>query len=184
MTTRQVRDIERAGWQWRRRSTHWLQQLHSVSEERWAKTGEIASLLEPDLKDGIGGLRDFDVLRWALATDRDDVRAAFESPLDELTAPAEMLSTVRCELHRVTGRTTNVLLLEDQDGVAEAMGFADADVFMCRVSGLGAGDRLGQWPVLAARRAADDAGPAAHRGRAVRCRSRSRVCASSTTRST
>jgi [protein-PII] uridylyltransferase len=55
--------------------------------------------------------------------------------MDELAAPAEMLLTVRCELHRLTGRNMNVLLLEDQDAVADAMGFADADVFMRRVAG-------------------------------------------------
>lgn len=132
----QVKEVQRAALeQWRRRSSHWLHQLHAVSEERWAKTGEIASLLEPDVKDGMGGLRDFDVLRWALATDREDVRDALESPIEELAAPAEMLLTVRCELHRLTGRNMNVLLLEDQDAVAEAMGFADADVFMRRVAG-------------------------------------------------
>ncbi len=132
----QVKEVQRAALdQWRRRSSQWLNRLHEVSEERWAKTGEIASLLEPDVKDGIGGLRDHDVLRWALATDREDVRDALESPMDELAAPAEMLLTVRCELHRLTGRNMNVLLLEDQDAVAEAMGFADADVFMRRVAG-------------------------------------------------
>ena len=132
----QVKEVERAALgQWRKRSNHWLHELHAVSEARWAKTGEIASLLEPDVKDGIGGLRDHDVLRWALATGREDVRDALESPMDELAAPAEMLLTVRCELHRLTGRNMNVLLLEDQDAVAEAMGFADADVFMRRVAG-------------------------------------------------
>ncbi len=121
--------------QWRKRSNHWLQKLYGVSQERWAHFGEVASLLEPDLKDGRGGLRDHDVLRWALAVERDEIVAALESPMDELAAPAEMLLTARCELHRVTGRNTNVLLLEDQDAVAEAMGFADADVFMRRLSG-------------------------------------------------
>ncbi|MEO5901371.1 MAG: hypothetical protein ABIR68_14765, partial [Ilumatobacteraceae bacterium] len=131
-----VRDVQRAALeQWRKRPNHWLQRLHAVSEERWARFGEVASLLEPDLKDGRGGLRDHDVLRWALAVDRDDIAAAIENPMDELAAPAEMLLTARCELHRVTGRNTNLLLLEDQDAVADAMGFADADVFMRRLSG-------------------------------------------------
>jgi [protein-PII] uridylyltransferase len=132
----QVRQVQHdAREQWRKRSSYWLQKLYAVSQERWAHSGEVASLLEPDLKDGRGGLRDHDVLRWALAVERDEIVAALESPMDELAAPAEMLLTARCELHRVTGRTTNVLLLEDQDAVAEAMGFADADVFMRRLSG-------------------------------------------------
>ena len=141
----QVRDIERAAVeQWRRRSTHWLQQLRSVSEERWAKTGEIASLLEPDLKDGQGGLRDYDSIRWALAVDRARrARRVGGSVRRPRRARPRCCSTVRCELHRVTGKTTNVLLLQDQDGVAEAMGFADADVLMAASSGVVRGRSTG-----------------------------------------
>ncbi|MEO5724450.1 MAG: [protein-PII] uridylyltransferase [Ilumatobacteraceae bacterium] len=121
--------------QWRRRSNHWLQELLTVSRQRWERFGEVAALLEPDLKDGRGGLRDRDALRWALAVERDDISAALESPVDQLAAPAELLLTVRCELHRVTARATNRLLLQDQDAVAEVMGFADADVLMLKLSG-------------------------------------------------
>jgi [protein-PII] uridylyltransferase len=120
--------------QWRKRSTHWLGELRKVSEERWSKTGEVASLLEPDLKDGQGGLRDYDTIRWALAVDRPEISASLEAPFEDLAAPAEALLATRCELHRVTAKSTNVLLLQDQDAVADAMGFADADVLMARVS--------------------------------------------------
>ncbi|HEY4332923.1 MAG TPA: [protein-PII] uridylyltransferase [Ilumatobacteraceae bacterium] len=120
--------------QWRRKSTHWLSELRSVTEERWARNGEVASLLEPDLKDGRGGLRDFDGIRWALAVDRPEITAAMETPIEDLAAPAETLLATRCELHRITGKSTNTLLLQDQDAVADAMGFADADVLMARVS--------------------------------------------------
>lgn len=119
---------------WRKRPMHWLKELRGVSEQRWAKFGEVASLLEPDLKDGRGGMRDHDVLRWALLTGRDDVLAAMESPLEHLAGPADHVLATRCELHRVTGRTTNVLLLQDQDSVAEAMGYADADVLMLKLA--------------------------------------------------
>ena len=120
--------------QWRKKASSWLAQLRTVTVERWSKTGDVASLLEPDLKDGHGGLRDYDCIRWALATDRAEISASLEAPLEDLAAPAETLLATRCELHRVTGKSTNVLLLQDQDAVAEAMGFADADVLMARVS--------------------------------------------------
>ena len=120
--------------QWRRRSTHWLTELRKVSEQRWSKVGEVASLLEPDLKDGQGGLRDYDTIRWALAVDRPEITASLEAPFEDLAAPAEALLATRCELHRLTSKSTNVLLLQDQDAIAEAMGFADADVLMARVS--------------------------------------------------
>lgn len=120
--------------QWRKRATAWLNELRAVTDERWAKLGEVASLLEPDIKDGRGGLRDYDGIRWALLTDRPEIAAALDTPIEDLAAPAEMLLAARCELHRVTGRATNVLLLQDQDAVAEAMGFADSDVLMARIS--------------------------------------------------
>ena len=95
----------------------------------------MASLLEPDLKDGRGGLRDHDMIRWALRVDRSDVAAALEAPIEDLAGPADLLLAVRCELHRTTGRATNMLLLQDQDRVAAAMGYADADALMLQVAG-------------------------------------------------
>jgi [protein-PII] uridylyltransferase len=116
--------------QWRRKPHMWLQRLLEASQGRWAKSGDVASRLEPDLKDGRGGLRDHDTIRWALAVDRPEITAALEGPFDDLAYPADELLAVRCELHRVTGRPVNTLLLQDQDRVAEVLGFADADALM------------------------------------------------------
>ena len=121
--------------QWRRRPFVWLQRLLTNGQQRWRRFGDVASLLEPDLKDGRGGLRDHDMIRWALRVDRADVAAALEGPLDDLAGPADFLLAVRCELHRATGRATNTLLLQDQDRVAAAMGYADADALMLQVAG-------------------------------------------------
>ncbi len=121
--------------QWRRRPFAWLHSLLESAEQRWQRGGDVASLLEPDLKDGRGGLRDFDMIRWSLLVDRNEVSAALENSVDDLTGPAEMLLAVRCELHRATGRPSNVLLLQDQDRVADAMGYADADALMLTLAG-------------------------------------------------
>jgi [protein-PII] uridylyltransferase len=130
-----VADINRLGVeQWRRKPHHWLEQLLISGQQRWAKCGDVASLLEPDLKDGRGGLRDHDMIRWALALDRPEVSAALEAPVEDLAGPADVLLATRCELHRCTGRASNVLLLQEQDRVAEAMGFADAEALMLHVS--------------------------------------------------
>jgi [protein-PII] uridylyltransferase len=120
--------------QWRRKPMVWLQRLHDAAQLRWDKLGDVASLLEPDLKDGRGGLRDHDMIRWALAVDRADVTAALEGPFEDLAGPAEVLLATRCELHRATGRVSNILLLQDQDRVAEALGFVDADALMVNVA--------------------------------------------------
>lgn len=120
--------------QWRRKPMVWLQRLHESAQLRWERLGDVASLLEPDLKDGRGGLRDHDMIRWALAIDRPDVSSALEGPFEDLAGPAEVLLAARCELHRATGRFVNTLLLQDQDRVAEAMGYFDADALMFEVS--------------------------------------------------
>ncbi len=119
---------------WRKSGLAWLKRLREANEDRWQRSGDVASLLEPDLKDGHGGLRDVDALRWALAVDREDVTAALDAPIDGLAAPVQVLLAARCEVHRATGRGNNVLLLQDQDRVAAALGFHDADDFMLQLS--------------------------------------------------
>lgn len=54
------------------------------------------------------------MIRWALRVDRSDVAAALEAPIEDLAGPADLLLAVRCELHRTTGRATNMLLLQDK----------------------------------------------------------------------
>ena len=53
--------------QWRKRSKRWLAELSSRVAARHEAAGEVAFLLEPDLKEGRGGLRDVHALRWAEA---------------------------------------------------------------------------------------------------------------------
>ena len=79
--------------------------------ERRARAGDVAYLLEPDLKDGHGGLRDVQTLRWAGDADL-PVPADDQQALDHCEEP---LVTVRVALHRATGRAGDVLRLEDQE---------------------------------------------------------------------
>ena len=61
----------------------------------------MAFLLEPNLKEGRGGLRDVHALSWAaLATD--DLLA--EGDEQALREAYEVLLAARVELHRLTGR--------------------------------------------------------------------------------
>lgn len=108
--------------QWRKRPLPWLRRLLDATRQRWVQAGPVSSLLEPNLKDGRGGLRDYDVLRWAVESGRADVVASLEAPLVELDAAADLLFSVRCELHRATGRHSDVLTLQEQDVVAAAFG--------------------------------------------------------------
>ena len=120
--------------QWRRKPYGWLQRLLVTAQLRWTQCGDVSSLVEPDLKEGRGGLRDHDMIRWALQVDRPEVAAALETPFDDLAGAAELLLAARCELHRASGRAANTLQLQDQDHVAAAMGYADADALMANIS--------------------------------------------------
>ncbi len=116
--------------QWQRRSKRWLADLGRRVEERHAQYGEIAFLLEPDLKEGRGGLRDVHALRWAEAAGR----LLIDRDVAAMDAAYHVLLEARVELHRLTGRPGDTLRLQDQDAVASALGDADADTLMFRVS--------------------------------------------------
>jgi len=120
----------RALEQWRKRSKRWLEDLSRRVTQRHETAGEVAFLLEPDLKEGRGGLRDVHALRWAEAA-RSLLWEGDDQVLDE--AYAALLSA-RVELHRRIGRPGDRLLLEEQDAVAAALQDSSADVLMHRLA--------------------------------------------------
>lgn len=122
---------ERSRVQWRQRSRRWLASLAAAIERRHGEQGEIAFLLEPDLKDGRGGLRDVHSLSWA----EEAQLVLFPGDAGALDAAYERLLEVRIALHRRTGRRSDVLTLEEQDGVAADLGYASADALMRQVAG-------------------------------------------------
>src|SRR5690606_17490211 len=81
-----------------------------------------------------GGLRDVQAVHWALATEATAIHDALERPAKALLAHQRLLTGVRAELHRVTGRTSNTLVLQDQAAVADALQFEDSDELMSAVS--------------------------------------------------
>ncbi|MGH9272040.1 MAG: HD domain-containing protein, partial [Ilumatobacteraceae bacterium] len=115
---------------WRRNGRRWLDRLRSRVLERRAHAGDVAYLLEPDLKDAHGGLRDVHTLWWAAAADLvmpADDRITLDRCYGELL-------DVRVALHREARRPGEVLRLEDQDAVARRLGRPDADVLMAEVA--------------------------------------------------
>ncbi len=103
---------------WRATAAKRLPELQEITRERWQLAGEAAFLLEPNLKESRGGLRDAQALHALAAAQLVDypvwVREAYPVLLD-----------VRGELHRVTGRSEDVLRLQEHDVVAEALGYTD-----------------------------------------------------------
>jgi len=121
---------EKARLAWQRKGRRWLDVLSRAVQARHAAHGEVAFDLEPDLKEGRGGLRDVHALAWARAAGAD----VDERLLAELFDHHDALLAVRVELHRAGGRAGDVLTLDDQDDVAARLGDVDADALMTRVA--------------------------------------------------
>jgi [protein-PII] uridylyltransferase len=120
---------------WRQRlGTQYLPLLEAQMTQRRSAAGDVAFLLEPDLKESHGGLRDVNVLR---AISVYAPLLADYADLESLEPATSLLTTIRVELHRVAGREQNRLLLQDQDQVAAALAFPDADDLMAAVSEAG-----------------------------------------------
>jgi len=115
---------------WRKRAKRWLAELSARVAARHAQHGEVAFLLEPDLKEGRGGLRDVHAIRWAELAQT----VMLQGDDATLAANHDVLFAARVELHRRISRPDDRLLLEEQDAVAAALGYGDADIMMAAVS--------------------------------------------------
>jgi [protein-PII] uridylyltransferase len=118
---------------WRQRSTPHLAELRTRVRVRQESAGDVAYRLEPDIKDGHGGLRDVQSLWWARAAGL----VLQPEDLVDLDHCYDVLLRARVALHQATGRAGEVLRLEDQDSVAAAGGWNDADRLMADVAAAG-----------------------------------------------
>ncbi|MGW2259214.1 [protein-PII] uridylyltransferase [Streptomyces sp. NPDC001780] len=112
---------------WRNTAAKRLPALHELCRERAERQGELRFLLEPDLKEARGGLRDATALRAVAASWLAD------APRAGLAEARRRLLDVRDALHLVTGRATDRLALQEQDPVAAELGLLDADVLLREV---------------------------------------------------
>ena len=144
---------------WRGNARTRLAELKELHEERTRMHGELAFLLEPDLKESRGGQRDVHAIQaiaaaWVAPAPGPRVRAAYEQILD-----------ARHVLHEVTGRHMDRLVLEEQDEVARTVGLLDGDALLRQLAGAG---RTVAYAVDHAFRQAERAG--GRRGLGVRMR--------------
>ena len=114
--------------EWRKNSKRRLAELEKSLLKRHQRAGELAYLLEPDLKEARGGLRDITAIR-AL-----DKSGAIAIPMERVSVAESLLSNVREALHIVSGGDKDKLFFQEQDKVAVHLGFADADALMSEVA--------------------------------------------------
>ncbi|MER7520246.1 [protein-PII] uridylyltransferase [Streptomyces sp. NPDC126499] len=112
---------------WRNQAPRRLPELDALCRERAERSGELQYLLEPDLKEARGGLRDAQALRAVAASWLAD------APREGLDDARRRLLDARDALHLATGRATDRLALQEQDAVAAELGLLDADTLLREV---------------------------------------------------
>src|ERR1700712_1026000 len=121
--------ISAAADQWRRTAVRLMPQLKELTQARWATHGELAFLLEGDLKEAAGGLRDVTILRGiGRAGVADTMRPAVRA------ANLRLLDT-RDALHLAVGRRVDRLGAQERAAVAELLELDDGDTLLRRVAG-------------------------------------------------
>ena len=102
-------------------------------DERHRKQGGQRYMVEPNVKEGKGGLRDLQSLFWIAkylhrvdsVADLVDVGMFTADELDTFAKAENFLWAVRCHIHLITRRPTDQLTFDLQVEVAERMGYAD-----------------------------------------------------------
>ncbi|MGW0733439.1 [protein-PII] uridylyltransferase [Streptomyces sp. NPDC002851] len=112
---------------WRNQAPKKLPAVRELCAERADRQGELQFLLEPDLKEARGGLRDATALRAVAASWLAD------APRAGLDEARRRLLDARDALHLTTGRATDRLALQEQDQVATELGLLDADSLLRQV---------------------------------------------------
>ena len=105
--------------------------LEDEVAHRHGRFGGSVYLLEPDVKNGEGGLRDLDVARWAAKArfgvgEPDElVRVGALVPREaaEIIEASEVLWRIRNLLHAHAGRRSDRLTFDEQEAIAELLGY-------------------------------------------------------------
>jgi [protein-PII] uridylyltransferase len=103
-----------------------VQQLAEVTQARHAKFAKTIFHLEPNIKDGPGGLRDYNLVHWLSLVSAIETQRAWpeEEPLippavqSKFDSALSHLMSVRCFLHFRHGRDDNTLTWEAQAAAA------------------------------------------------------------------
>jgi [protein-PII] uridylyltransferase len=121
------------------RPDRFLAELVRSLQSRHTAYGDSLYLLQPNLKEGAGGLRDYHAAYWAMQVSEASARGTndflhlgllTEEEADEYFAALDFLWHVRNELHLIAGRKHDQLSFELQERIAASRGYAvDAAAF-------------------------------------------------------
>jgi [protein-PII] uridylyltransferase len=126
--------LEGAKEKWAKQKPAWLGVLADLVSERHRSYGDVGFLIEPDLKESHGGLRD--VAALVAMMEAVPVLADYVDTV-AIDGARATLTSVRVELHRRAGREQNKFLMQEQDQVAEALGSQSTDALLRAVAAAG-----------------------------------------------
>ena len=115
----------------------YIQQRLESELLRHAKSGNTLYLQEPDIKNGVGGLRDYQNILWmahikyGFRSFRDLVKAKLlrNDEREALIDAYDFLLRTRTELHMQNRRPTDKLDLDQQPAIAEYLNYPQEDIF-------------------------------------------------------
>lgn len=118
-----------------KKAAHFGKWLEERDRIRMATFGDASDLLEPNLKEGIGGLRDYHQILWLskvffhLIVPRDLEYSGILSYREyaELRENLDFIGLVRNHLHRMSGRKNDRLAFEFQERIASVLAFQKRD---------------------------------------------------------
>ncbi len=107
-------------------------------DQRRKKQSNTAFVLEPDVKEGVGGLRDLHTLEWSLRG-RDPILEDWiealqvqvglsKTDVKRIHEIRQLMTTMRIGLHLIAGRKNDVVNLQVQDQLAEYFGIDQSDI--------------------------------------------------------
>jgi [protein-PII] uridylyltransferase len=119
----------------KRQRRKFFQDLLLNRQERLSRYGETSYLLEPHLKEGVGGLRDLHTIRWVGNVYLNDPSWRTMTREGWLTLEEkhwmeqahDFLWRVRLQLHQLTNRRQDQLYFPEQEKLADRLGFLDSD---------------------------------------------------------
>jgi len=108
----------------------WLEDMDKIRMDNF---GDASYLLEPHLKEGIGGLRDYHHMLWlakaffhsGIPRDLEYMGKLSHNEYRELEDNLAFIRLVRNHLHHLSGRRNDRLIFEYQEKIARILGFQD-----------------------------------------------------------
>lgn len=117
-------------------SSRFIHRKLEENEQRIDKFGRSIYLLEPNIKEGEGGLRDIHMALW-IAQAKFKIKefrellykgVMTEKELNVFKKALDFLLTIRTQIHYLAGRAENILRFDYQEKVARFLGYKDTEL--------------------------------------------------------